>query len=460
MAGIGFVLRRLQQKDTLSGSFQGFLHAAVVSSGPWLMTVLALAAVYVATRNVTFLEDVSDFRNIVMYNFCFSAVFSAPIVMVSTRFLSDCIYRSDLRQAPGMLVGSLTILYAIAGPVAFAFYFGVSKLPGIESLLAVMHFLLVCTTSVVSVFLSALKNYRGISASFLIGLGLSVVGSIVLSNRYEVTGMLVGFSFGFVFIVGAVISQIMGEYPRDCRNVFQILSYFPRYWDVALTAFFYVLGTWVDKWIMWFSPQAIETSAGLVMYPPYDSAMFLAFLTMVPALAVFVLNSETSFFELYLKFYRGILGHRSYKVIQKNHGDLMRGLADISRAILLLQTFVCVATLVLAPKLFEVLGLSLAGIGMFRYGVLGVTFHVFHLFICVFLSYFDHRKGSMTVATVFFVMNTVFTLGTLVLGFPFYGYGYFLSSLTTFVVAAIILERYVSKLTFQTFVVNNSALRD
>lgn len=459
MAGIGFVLRRLARKETLTGSLQGYLHAAVVSTGPWLMTVMALGIVFFFTSNVSYIDDVAEFRNIIMYNFCFSAVFCAPVLVVSTRYLADCIYTGDLREAPGMLVGSLTILFIFMGPIAIAFYFGYTGLKWYESALAVIQFLLLGATSMVAVFLSALKNYKGITLSFVVGLALSIVGTLLLADPYHIAGMLIGFSSGFVFIIASIMAQVFGEYPREFRDVFRVLHYFPKYWDVALSALLYSMGTWVDKWVMWASPNHVISPDGFIMYPHYDSAMFLAYLTIVPSMAVFVLNQETLFFEVYLKFYRGVLGHRSFKTIQKNHRELMDALMDIGRSVLLLQAFVCLAVLVVAPKIFEMLGLSLAGLGMFRYGVLGVTFHVFHLFISVFLSYFDNRKGALTVAATFLVTNGLFTAISLKLGYPFYGYGYFLASLTTFLVSAVILESFVRKLPYNTFIANNTALK-
>ena len=44
MAGIGFALRTLVERDDLSARLQGYGHAAIVAAGPWLFTVLALAA--------------------------------------------------------------------------------------------------------------------------------------------------------------------------------------------------------------------------------------------------------------------------------------------------------------------------------------------------------------------------------------------------------------------------------
>ena len=43
MAGVGFALRRLADRSDLGGAAQAYLHATVITSGPWLMTILALA---------------------------------------------------------------------------------------------------------------------------------------------------------------------------------------------------------------------------------------------------------------------------------------------------------------------------------------------------------------------------------------------------------------------------------
>ncbi len=459
MAGIGFVLRRLAQKETLSGAMQGYLHATVVSTGPWLMTVLAMGIIFFFTVNASYVSDVATFRYIIMYNFCFSAVFCSPFVALSTRYLADCIHAGDLEEAAGMLVGSLTVMSVLLVPIAAAFYFGYTTLPWYDAALAVVQFLLLAATALVAVFLSALKNYRVITYSFLLGLAVAVIATTQLADRFHLTGMLIGFSAGLVVITASIMAQIFGEYPRVFRHVFRVVSYGPKYWLVALAAFLYSAGLWIDKWIMWLSPNAFTAPTGFIMYPPYDSAMFLAYLTIVPAMAIFVLNQETQFFEHYLKFYRGILGHRSYKTIQKNHEGVVDAILDTGRAVLLLQAFCCTACVVLAPKIFQALDLSFAGIGMFRYGVLGVTFNVFHLFICIFLSYLDYRKGALLVSVVFVVSNAFFTYVTIKLGYPFYGYGYFLSNIVTFITAAVVLERYVRILPYNTFIANNTALK-
>ena len=45
MAGVGFALRRLARQDTLTSGLRAYAHAAAVSSGPWLFTILSLGGV-------------------------------------------------------------------------------------------------------------------------------------------------------------------------------------------------------------------------------------------------------------------------------------------------------------------------------------------------------------------------------------------------------------------------------
>ncbi len=55
--------------------------------------------------------------------------------------------------------------------------------------------------------------------------------------------------------------------------------------------------------------------------------------------------------------------------------------------------------------------------------------------------------------------NTTFSLVTMELGLPFYGYGYFLATVVTFLAAALIAIHCISTLPYHTFVRNNSAVQ-
>ena len=42
MAGIGFELRRLLRKDTLLGLIWAYAYAGVISSGPWVLSIIGI----------------------------------------------------------------------------------------------------------------------------------------------------------------------------------------------------------------------------------------------------------------------------------------------------------------------------------------------------------------------------------------------------------------------------------
>ena len=66
MAGVGFALRRLADRSDLGGAAQAYLHATVITSGPWLMTILALAGVAYLTEGVVDPSHALAFRTVLI----------------------------------------------------------------------------------------------------------------------------------------------------------------------------------------------------------------------------------------------------------------------------------------------------------------------------------------------------------------------------------------------------------
>lgn len=456
MAGIGFILRKLVRRETLSGVVQGYFHGALASSGPWILTILAIASIYLLTHNLIHDTTISQFRTVILYNFCFALVLSSPFTTLVTRRLADCIYAKDLRDAVGVLLSALFFLLMTLFPVAMVLYFAIATLAVPLAILAVCNFLLIASVWLVMVYVSALKFYLAITYSFLAGLTVSVFGAALLSMDYGASGMLFGFNLGLILVLASILALIFVEYPRDCRLLFPFD--FRKYWAVALSALFYNAGAWVDKWVMWSAPDAQGFDTGLPNYPIYDSSMFLAYLTIIPAMSLFVISQETAFFDVYLKFYRSIHNDENFNHIQNNHEQLLRSLVNSGRNLLLLQVFVCALALFASPKIFHILDLNYLGLAIFRIGVVGATFQVLTLFILIFLSYFDDRLGALKISILFFITNFGLSWLSRTAGLPYYGYGYFLSTLVTFVFAAVVIERYVHQLTYHAFIDNNSAV--
>jgi uncharacterized membrane protein len=459
MAGIGFELRKLTRRDDLLGVLQGTAHSALASTGPWLFTIVLLGGVVLlGSRGLSRIEAYT-FQLIVIYNFAFSLVMSAPVVMLATRLLADAIFEKQVERAPTFLMLSLGSLFAGLTLVAAPFYLFYVHLSPAERFAALANFFLITGIWAVSIFLTALKNYRAVTSAFLAGVVAGFAGCVLMAPRFGVAGMLAGFDAGLALIFFTLTARVYAEYPYAMTGRLSLPRNIRRYWEIGLGGLIYSLAIWVDKWIMWGSPQRRMLPSGMVSYPDYDSGMFLAYLSIVPAMAIFVFSIETDFYEKYRRFYSEIQRHASFGEMEEYHRDIQRSLLHSFRNLVVFQGSISLITILLAPGLFGFLGIGFTQIGIFRFGVLGALFHSLYLFMSIVLSYFDLRHVVLTLHTLFLVSNTVFTLWSLFLGFPWYGYGYFLSSLVSFVAALLVAVNVVGRLPYQAFVRTNLSIR-
>jgi uncharacterized membrane protein len=458
MAGIGFELRKLARSDDLIGVVASFTHASVVSTGPWIMTILALASIDMIGIRWLQQEEMALFRIIIIYNFCFSLVAAGPLIMIATRYLADRIYEKRVHETPGMLIGGFVLLM-LQLPLIIWFYGFYAALDPAVRVAAMINYFVITFIWFVGLFLSALRDFRSITLGFAVGMSAAFGLTLLLGRSWGAAGMLTGFSLGLSLLLAIQVARIFVEFPYGFQKPFAFLKAARKYWELALAALFYNLAVWVDKWIMWTLPDRDEIAAVMVSYPLYDSTMFLAYLTVVPAIAVFLLSIETDFFERYQTFYKDVSSHAPWRKLTEDHEEIMASLGRGLRNITVFQGCITAFVVLSAPKLLSLIGFNLIGLGMFRLGVLGAFFHVLMSFIAVVLAYFDLRRKLLFVYFLLFVTNFGFTLISLRFGFAFYGYGFFLSSLVTLVVAYALCAWSVGRLPYLTFVANNPSVK-
>jgi uncharacterized membrane protein len=194
-------------------------------------------------------------------------------------------------------------------------------------------------------------------------------------------------------------------------------------------------------------------------YPLYDSAMFMAFLTMVPAIALFTIFLKTDFLDHYRAFYQSIEQHDTLAQIRRNHRRIVDSLAEGGRQLLILQAVISASVAVLAPAIIELVRLQYIQLGMFRLGTLGAGFHVAFILASILLLYFDLRRPYLYLQLLFLITNASLTATFLPFGLAYYGLGYFAASALCFAVSALVLCRAVNRLPYLTFVANNPSVR-
>jgi uncharacterized membrane protein len=318
MAGIGFALRRMVRRDDLLGVLQAYGLSALLSAGPWLFTIIAIALITVAGQQVTAWEEMLHFRAVITYNFAFSLVLSGPVVLVSTRFISDQIFEKDTTRVPGVLISALGLYIAVAAIPATIFYGVMAEMTAFGRATAIIGLFLIGFIWVASLFVSALKDYGTVAWIFAAGMFTAVLACVGLGALYGGPGLVLGFNLGLAVIFFALMARIFAEYPFRIHRPWDLLGYFRTYWVLAASGFAYNAAIWVDKWLMWWLDPRAEAVAGVLKTLPfYDSAMFLAYMITVPGMALFFVSVETEFFERYRRFYGSFQMHASLAQIRK-----------------------------------------------------------------------------------------------------------------------------------------------
>ncbi|OSM04916.1 exopolysaccharide Pel transporter PelG [Magnetofaba australis] len=458
MAGIGFNLRKLTDRDDFLGGLMAYGYSALISSGPWIFTIVALTGTLFFGSFFVDFNKQAAFRIIIIYNFAFSLLLSGPVVMICTRWLADQIYKKDVTGVPGMLIAALGLLFITNMFLVIPFYLFATDLDLVVRFMAIANYFLITGIWLVGVFLTALKDYHPIIRAFAFGMAIGLGCVLMLAGKFGVAGMLAGFNFGLAYILFALLARILAEYPYPARRPFAFMRYFKRYWELALGGFVANMAAWIDKFIMWFSPHREVVAGNMIHFPNYDGAMFLAYLTIIPSMAAFVVTIETSFFERYVRFYQDISEHAPRSRIMRNHQSLLDTVQEQGRNFLILQGAFTLMVISMAPTIFEWLGINYLQMGIFRLGVLGAFFHVMSLFLFITLSYFDFRKPTLYLQLTFLVSNCVFTLISMNYGYQFYGYGYFLATVVTFLATFFTTIYLINELPYQTFVKQNASV--
>jgi uncharacterized membrane protein len=461
MAGIGFTLRRLTRRDDLVGAVIGYGHSVFISAGPWLLTVLALVGINLAIRDVLSPEELLLFRSIIVYNFSVSLVITGPVILVATRYLADRVFEKRIETAPA-LAYSATVLGTLPGVVlATVFYFWICTIDPVLALIALANYAVISAIWVTSLFLSALKAYSRVSVAFAVGMASALALTAWLGPTFGPVGALFGFTSGLSVTLLILLATVLAEYRFPLSKPLAMLPYAKTHWDLALGGLIYNLAIWIDKWVIWiFGAGTVTVGGALTTHPIYDGAMFLAYLTIVPALALFTVRVETDFFEHYQRFYSGIGDHATLGTITENQANVVRSGTSGLRSVLVIQSVITVLVIFLAPTIVAATAGSFQQIGVFRFGTLGALFHVMILFCAILLQYFDARRPALALQTLFLLTNAVFTYVSLELGFAYLGYGYFLSTAVTFAVGIGLLFNVLRQLPYFAFVRNNPSVTE
>ncbi|OLN23557.1 hypothetical protein BTO30_03795 [Domibacillus antri] len=453
MAGIGFQLKALYDQSHFFGQLRAYGYSTITAVGPMFLTILLITA---SREWLLYLKAPADEINVFMaavqYAFVFSQIFTGGFLFVISRYVADQTFMEREENVLSSMYGTIGITVFIGFIGAVLFYW-TSPLPLLFKLLTYLFFTELSIIWVLSMYVSALKDYKKIVKSYMLGTLIAAVWIWLLTGVFgQMTAVTVfiGLDIGFLVIVILLMRDIFHYFQLNNKQYFHFLTYIEKYPYLFFIGLFYYIGLYGHNMAVWLGNRRIVVEETFVMAPYYDTPVFYAYLSVLPALILFMVTVETSFYPVYKKYYGRILNGFPLQDIESAKQEMYRVLKLEILFLAQVQLLVTFAFLFIGVRFLPLLGLTQDQIDIFMIVVLGSWFLSLMITIFLILLYFDEKKAAFRLTGVYAVLS--FTLTIIAMNvFNQYGGGMFIAALISVLIGSRLLISRLNEIDYTTF---------
>ena len=453
MAGIGFELRKYLDEDSFTGTFKAYGFSGLISAGPWVLSILGVMLIgIVALSQKVGGQEVEQFTTSVTWIMGTSLILSGMLQLVFTRYIADRSFEGLQKLINPNLFGAMlltTLVSGLLGIAALMLFFTEQSLS--YKALMLSNFVTLNNVWIVVIFVAGLKKFKLILCAFLVGYGTTVCLSILLIP-YGINGLLSGLLTGHAVLLFTMLAVVLPDSPVTDTVRIDFVRRKQIFPVLIFVGLFYNLGIWIDKFLFWFHPSTSEAIIGpLRASLIYDLPIFLAYLSIIPGMAVFLLRIEADFAQAYEGFFNAVRGNASLQEVETLGNEMILAVREGIFQIIKVQGITVLILYMMGPKIVAWLGISDKFIHLYYIDLVGVAAQVLMLAVLNVLFYLDRLNDAFWLTLTLLVTNSVFSWMTLQMGPQFYGYGFGLSMTFTAFVGIFLLSSELENIEFRTF---------
>ena len=180
-------------------------------------------------------------------------------------------------------------------------------------------------------------------------------------------------------------------------------------------------------------------------------AMFAAYLVIIPSLALFVVDLETTFFIRYQRYFSDIKEHATLRQISDNALSVKREVYRSMRRIFIVQAALCMILIFISPLVIDLFSMQYRQTAIFRFGVIGALFQFMFLAASSLLLFFNRSNWFFGLQMIFLVLNASLAVWSIWMGEDYYGFGYLIACAISAFAAFIALQIALEDLDAHTF---------
>lgn len=435
MAGIGFELKKIYKKKNIYSLLQGIGYSTVVSIGPTIVTIVIILLMYKLLN----MSDVEYSKrellsSTILYSFIFPLIVSTPFNAILSRYIADKIFQRKMEDIlPSYYVGivlTVCLQAILSAPFCIRLYL-ISDLGAFFVFSSYCLMMIIVIMFYSMIYLTATKDYKIITLNFTIGMLFALAFGFLFVKILKwnvIEGVLYALTIGFFYISAGEFSYIKRYFGENSGNYKESLSYILGFKRLFLSGLFYALGLYCHNFVFWTSELSVVVADSYHTAPTYDMATYLAMLTNISSMVIFIVLAETSFHDRYQVYSEAII-RSTLRDIEKAKNDMFRLLIQQISFVVQVQAIITCIIFLLIIIFMPSFGFS--GITMELYPTLTAGYYVIFIMYCniVFLYYFADMTGAFLTSFLFFLVVFVGSIIASHFSIRWYGMGTFAGAL-------------------------------
>jgi polysaccharide biosynthesis protein PelG len=456
MAGIGFELRKLFREKGIVLYFRANLYAGIVVAGPMLLGVIMLLGMkYFASFAGASRHDQDQVVVILTYSILFPLILTSFVSFVTTRYVADELYENHFDRVLPSMYGAISICLPL-GAVGWAIFLFISNLPFQYSFFSFMLFCEAVVVWIQITYVNAAKDYRsallGFGLGILIGL-LAAFVSVFVLHLEIISSLLASASLAYGVMIISYTVVLHSYFPLGRGSSLKFLEWVEKYPTLVLVGFFTTAGLFIHIFLMWASPWGIKVTGMFYHAPAYDIPALLAMLTTLVTTVRFVTSVELAFYPKYRLYFGLLNGGSNLNDLNKASQEMITVMKQELFYLAQIQILVELIIIALAGSVIPRLGLGFTPgmIALFRVLCVGYGLYAIGNSLILFLLYLSNYRDAMIASFTLFIISALGTALTLAFPDYYYGFGFVMASLCTFLIAWLRLSIYIERLDYNIF---------
>jgi len=255
----------------------------------------------------------------------------------------------------------------------------------------------------------------------------------------------------FVITELLLISSANLYFNKKDNSFFEFLKYFKKYTSLIFIGSVYAISLFIHNIIIWTTSLGFQVAGVFYLAPAYDYPAFFALLTIIPSMVMFVVKTETSFFEDYKKYIGILSGGGTGMDLENCYVDMKTNLYRELIKLLQTQFLITLICIVASRYVFSYLGIGYEGVVFFGYLAIGYFYVITIHIVSTIILYFDNRKCALLINVVFLILQVVFVSISVQIGENVYGLGTAIAGIISAGFAFIMLEIVLKNLDYDLY---------